>query len=560
MLTETVLPSPRPLQRDRTLALRRYLELFKTSAQFMGALLWDRITHNRSAQRRHRRAQWLVQQLLGLGPTFIKIGQSLSTRTDLLPLEYIQALSQLQDQVPAFATQEAMAAIESELGRSLSDLFGQFDPEPLASASLGQVHRAILLSGEEVVVKVQRPGLEALFYLDFEVIHQLLWLARSLLPGIKKYNLDSIYQEFSALLFQEIDYLQEGKNADRFRQNFANQPRILVPTVYWQYTTHKILTLEYLPGIKVNDRETLQAKGINVDRVIQLGICAYLKQLLLDGFFQSDPHPGNMAVTNQGELIFYDFGTMAEVKVLARDRMIQSFFAVLSKDTTKLMETLVFMGLIEPTSNMGAVQRIINFLLDNFRDKPVDVRAFEQMSEEVVTIFEQQPFRVPPQMMFVLKSLMTLDGIARTLDPAYNLLTASQPFVRSVTASQGRSSLLKGLALGTQNFMIKQWQKPKAASRLIEQLESRIEQGDLLFRVRSEESDRLYKLIYLALQALLYACLLGFSVVTGAILLGTIWIKWSTLCFALAGLWGLLLGRSLIRLKLQERIVKLSQK
>lgn len=560
MLTETAPSLSQPWQRDRTFPFFRHLEIFGTSLQFIAYLLWDRVTENRTAQRRHRRAKWFVRQLLSLGPTFIKIGQSLSTRTDLLPLEYIQELSQLQDRVPAFAAQEAIAVIESELGRSLSELFVEFEEQPLASASLGQVHRATLPSGEQIVVKVQRPGLEALFNLDFKVLHQSVQMAKRLLPGAKKYDLEGIYQEFFALLFQEINYIQEGKNADRFRQNFARQPRILVPQVYWQYTTRKVLTLEYLPGVKVDDRETLQAKGINVDRVIQLGICSFLKQLLLDGFFQSDPHPGNMAVSPQGELIFYDFGTMAEVKVIARDQMIQTFFAVLSKDTNKLIETLVFMGLIEPTSDMGAVQRIMNFLLENFRDKPVDVRAFEQISQEVVVMFEQQPFRLPPQMTFVLKSLMTLDGIARTLDPAYNLLAASQPFVRSVTVAKGQGSLLKVLVRQTQNFMIKQWQKPNSSALRIQQLEERIERGDLRFRVRSDEGDRSRKLIYLTLKSLLYACLMGFSLVTGAILLTTIWVKWATLCFGLAGLWALLLGRSLLRLKLQERLAKMTER
>lgn len=560
MLTEAVPPLSPPWQRNRSVPIFRHLEILGISLWFIVLLLWDRVTGNRSSRRRHRLAQWLVRQLLRLGPTFIKIGQSLSTRTDLLPLEYIQELSQLQDRVPAFAVQEAIAVIESELGRSLSELFTQFEEKPLAAASLGQVHRATLLSGEQVVVKVQRPGLEALFNLDFEVLHQSLRMAKRLLPGAKKYDLEGIYQEFFALLFQEINYIQEGKNADRFRQNFAKQPRILVPQVYWQYTTHKVLTLEYLPGVKVDDRETLQAQGINVDRVIQLGICAYLKQLLLDGFFQSDPHPGNMAVSPQGELIFYDFGTMAEVKVIARDQMIQTFFAILSKDTDKLIETLVFMGLIEPTSDMGAVQRIMTFLLENFRDKPVDVRAFDQISEEVVAMFEQQPFRLPPQMTFVLKSVMTLDGIARTLDPAYNLLAASQPFVRSVTVAKGQGSILKALARQTQDFMIKQWQKPGSSALMIRQLEERIERGDLRFRVRSEEGDRSRKLIYLTLKSLLYACLMGFSLVTGAILLTTIWVKGATICFGLAGLWALLLGRSLFRLKLQERLIKMTEK
>jgi predicted unusual protein kinase regulating ubiquinone biosynthesis (AarF/ABC1/UbiB family) len=486
------------------------------------------------------------------------MGQSLSTRADLLPREYIQELSQLQDRVPPFESAMAIAVVEQELGQPLSELFQGFNPDPLASASLGQVHLAQLRSGEQVVVKVQRPGLEAMFNLDFEVLHQGIRLAQRYLKGLRKYNPEAIYQEFFELLFQEIDYIQEGKNADRFRENFRQQPRIRVPKVYWAYTTRKVLTLEYLPGVKVDDRETLEAKGINLDRVIQLGICAYLKQLLIDGFFQSDPHPGNMAVTARGELIFYDFGTMAEVKVASRDQMIQTFFAVLRKDTNKVVETLIYMGLIEANTNLSAVKRIVEFMLDNFRDKPVDVRAFERISEEVVAMFEQQPFRLPPQMTFVLKSLMTLDGIARTLDPSYNLIAASQPFVRSVTLSQGQGSLVKGLWRGARSLVVDRSHQPSPLLRRLQEIEDRIERGDLQVRVRAD--DRLSKLVYLALKTLIYACLMGSFLIAGVILVTTPWFQWAGLCLGLAGFWGLALVRSLLRLTFQERLFSASDK
>ena len=178
-------------------------------------------------------------------------------------------------------------------------------------------------------------------------------------------------------------------------------------------------------------------KKINKDEVIQLGICCYLKQLLQDGFFQSDPHPGNMAVNPEGKIIFYDFGTMAEVQSMAKDQMIGTFFAVLRSDTDEVVQKLIYMGLIEPMQDMTPVKRMVAFLLENFRDKPVDIRAFEQIGNELYLMFEKQPFRLPPQMTFIIKSLTTLDGIARALDPQYNLLAASQPFIKSITFKNG---------------------------------------------------------------------------------------------------------------------------
>ncbi|RPH89340.1 MAG: AarF/ABC1/UbiB kinase family protein [Chroococcales cyanobacterium metabat2.561] len=537
----------------------RQLEIFSFTTQFLTFLLWDRLTGANRGKKRQRRAKWLVDRLMNLGPTFIKIGQSLSTRADLIPLEYIEQLTQLQDRVPEFNSQEAIRVIETELGQPLDNLFASFSVSPLACASLGQVHRAQLLSGEEVVIKVQRPNLERLFNLDFELLHRLTrWF--NIFPVVKKYNLEAIYQEFFELLFQEIDYIHEGKNADRFRENFKNYPQVKVPLVYWQYTTRKVLTLEYVPGIKVNDRETLLANGINVDGIIELGICSYLKQLLQDGFFQSDPHPGNMAVSQKGELIFYDFGTMFEVKSVAKDQMIETFFAVLRKDTETVLKTLIYMGLIEPVRELQPVRNILQFLLDEFRNKPVDVRAFEQISDQVYLMFKQQPFRLPPQMTFIIKSVTTLDGIARSLDPQYNLLAASQPFVKSLAVSGGTTNTMLTLANQARTFFKQQWQKGNKNERMIRQLEEKIEQGNLVFQVKSRENELLLKRIYLGIKVLINVCLLGFSLISALFLLDTNYSKLAIIPFSLAGLFGLFFLRSSIALLIQERLDKMLEK
>lgn len=537
----------------------RQLEIFSFTTQFLTFLLWDRLTGANRGKKRQRRAKWLVERLINLGPTFIKIGQSLSTRADLIPLEYIEQLTQLQDRVPEFNSQEAIRVIETELGQPLDNLFASFTVSPLACASLGQVHRARLLSGEEVVIKVQRPNLEGLFNLDFELLHRLTrWL--NIFPVVKKYNLEAIYQEFFELLFQEIDYIHEGKNADRFRENFKNYPQVKVPLVYWQYTTRKVLTLEYVPGIKVDDRETLLANGINVDGIIQLGICSYLKQLLQDGFFQSDPHPGNMAVSQEGELIFYDFGTMFELKSVAKDQMIETFFAVLRKDTETVLKTLVYMGLIEPVRDLQPVRNIVQFLLDEFRDKPVDVRVFEQISDQVYLMFKQQPFRLPPQMTFIIKSVTTLDGIARSLDPQYNLLAASQPFVKSLAVSGGTTNTMLTLANQARTFLKQQWQKGNKNERMIRQLEEKIERGNLVFQVKSRENERLLKKIYLGIKVLINVCLLGFSLISAIFLLDSNYSKLAIIPFSLAGLFGLFFLRSSLALLIQERLDKMLEK
>jgi predicted unusual protein kinase regulating ubiquinone biosynthesis (AarF/ABC1/UbiB family) len=531
MLT-TAAPKPLRWQRPKYSPLARQIDIFGSAAKLVCYLWWDKLVANNSAKQRYRRAQWLVGTLLELGPTFIKIGQALSTRADLLPLEYVSALGQLQDRVPQFSTSEAIAIVESELGNSIHTLYRDFDHFPIASASVGQVHKARLHTGEDVVVKVQRPGLETLFNLDFEVLHRLLRFFYRYVPWTRKYELEAIYHEFFNLLYQEIDYVHEGKNADRFRQSFIGYPRIIVPKIYWRYSTKKVLTLEYLPGIKIDDRQTIEACGINPKEIIQLGICCYLKQMLQDGFFQSDPHPGNMAVSQDGSLIFYDFGTMTEVKSIAKDQMVKTFFAILRKDTDEVVNTLTYMGLIEPMADMTPVRRLIAFILDKFTEKPIELQAFDQMRSEIYLMFEQQPFRLPAQMTFILKSLTTLDGVARTLDPEYNLLAASKPFIKSLVVSkEGKGNVVGELARQARNFIKHRWQQPSTAEVLIRRLEARIEQGELEVRVRSVESDRTLKRINLAIKSLIYACLTGFTLLSGTVLLSASYSSWAIAVF-----------------------------
>ncbi|MGA9381957.1 MAG: AarF/ABC1/UbiB kinase family protein [Phormidium sp.] len=547
-------------QRPKYSPLSRQIDIFTAATTFIFYLWWDATFPNNSPLHKKRRAEWLKETLVDLGPTFIKIGQALSTRADLLPLEYVQALSQLQDKVPQITAEEAISVVESELGKSIYVLYRDFERCPIAAASLGQVHRAWLHTGEEVVVKVQRPGLENLFKLDFKILRQLVHFCQRYLPWTIKYDLTAIYNEFFNLLYQEIDYIQEGKNADRFRQNFQDNPDICVPKVYWQYTTTKVLTLEYAPGIKIDDKKTLESCGLNLKKINQIGICSYLQQLLIDGFFQADPHPGNMAVTLSGRIIFYDFGMMAEVKSLAKEQMLKTFFAVLRKDTITVLDSLINMGLIEPVADMTPVKRLITFLLDKFTEKPIDLQAFGEIRQELYVMFEQQPFRLPAQMTYILKSLTTLDGVARTLDPQYSLVAAAQPFVRSITLSRGRINSVGELARQTRDYIKYKLQQPSKTELVLQRWEERIASGELQFRSKSEASDRILKRIHLAIKSLIYACLSGFTLLSGAVLLLGQYRAFAPIAFALSGLCLLFLLRSLFNLTLKEKLDKLAEK
>ena len=527
----------------------RQLQIASVIVSFLSQLCWDFFTRNRSLSTRKQRARWLTSQFLALGPTFIKIGQSLSTRADLIPAEYVQEFSKLQDQVPAIDSNLVLDTIESEFGRPIEEIFADFEIEPLACASLGQVHLAELFNGEKVVVKVQRPSLRELFELDFQVLNQGVQFLNIYIKSLRKYNLEKIYQEFFNLLFLEIDYLNEGKNAERFRLNFKDEEKIKVPKIYWQLTTNRVLTLEYLPGVKINDRAALELQGINLNDVIQLGVCSYLKQLLLDGFFQSDPHPGNMAVTVNGELIFYDFGTMSQVKSMNQGQMIETFFAILNKDTEKVTESLIYMGLIEPSTDLYALKSVISFLLERFLEKPLDLQMFGDLSAEITLIFKQQPFRLPAQMTFILKSLMTLDGVARSLNPEYNLILASQPFVKTITMGNTPDKRLITVAQGFGQIVKQVFTNSGGNSKVV----SLLEQTSYELKLRSSENEKLLKKVDLLSKTLVNLFLAGFSTIIGILLSSSPHKHWTLLAFGLAGLSAMFFVRFFWKMMLTER-------
>src|ERR1051325_2957784 len=283
----------------------------------------------RKQARLAKQAVWLGEALIDLGPTFIKIGQALGTRADLLPLAYVKELATLQDQVPAFSTAEAFAIVESELGRSVHEAYAEIDSEPIAAASLGQVYRARLATGEEVAVKVQRPNLESTISIDVAILYRLVKLTNRFFPKANE-NADweGMLREFHATIFEEMDYVKEGRNADRFRYNFRTWRAIRVPKIYWSHTNTRVLTLDFIRGTKVVDLEGLRANRISPVKVNRMLIRTYLKQLLEDGFFHADPHPGNLLVMDSGHLAFFDFGMVGRISPKLQTQMIDAFFHV----------------------------------------------------------------------------------------------------------------------------------------------------------------------------------------------------------------------------------------
>jgi predicted unusual protein kinase regulating ubiquinone biosynthesis (AarF/ABC1/UbiB family) len=376
-------------------------------------------------------ADWLRASLITLGPTFIKIGQALGTRADLLPLAYVKELSKLQDQVPPFPTSDAYARIESELGQTLQQAYAEIDAEPIAAASLGQVYRARLHSGQEVAVKVQRPGLAEILSFDIAVLYRLVQLTNRVFPQVNENaDWDGMLREFYLTIFEEIDYLKEGKNADRFRHNFRDWKVIRVPRIYWTHTSARVLTLEFIRGTKVVDVESLRARRISAVKVNRLLVKTYLKQLLEDGFFHADPHPGNLLVMDSGHLAFFDFGMVGRITPKLQSQMIDAFFHVVGRDVQGLGQDIINLNFLKPGVDAEMVRPVVEGLFQHYLNLKLGEVNFKELTYDLAEVVYEYPFRLPANFTYVMRALMTLEGIGIVTDPGFSFFETAKPFAK----------------------------------------------------------------------------------------------------------------------------------
>jgi predicted unusual protein kinase regulating ubiquinone biosynthesis (AarF/ABC1/UbiB family) len=373
----------------------------------------------------------LRDKLLALGPTFIKIGQTLATRADILPVEYIQQLATLQDDVPPFACDEARVIVQSELGRPLEAVFHEVDQVPIAAASLGQVHRAKLISGELVVIKVQRPNLHQQIGFDISVLRRVArFLARfpDLIRGV---DWQGSLGEFRATIFEEMDYVQEAQNAEVFRKNFAKWPEVYVPKIYHELSSRQVIVMEYIPGLKVTDVDELRATGMDPCKIVRLLSRTYLKQLLEDGFFHADPHPGNLRVMPDGRLAFFDFGMVGRLEMELQSKLINAFFHTMERDVPGLVEDLVRLGFIELTPDEEArFKPIIEGLIDRYLGMRLQTVQFRELIFDLAQVIYEFPFHIPASFTYIIRAMMTLEGIGTLVDPTFNFFEVARPYAK----------------------------------------------------------------------------------------------------------------------------------
>lgn len=368
------------------------------------------------------------QLLTQLGPAFIKIGQALSTRPDIVPPIFMDELAELQDQLPAFDNDIAFQFIREALGADPSEVYAEISENPIAAASLGQVYKGRLRTGELVAIKVQRPDIAAGIALDMYILRGIATWLRKTFKFVRS-NLAAILDEFASRIFEEMDYTFEGHNAEKFAKYYGELERIYVPKIYWQYTAKRVLTMEWIEGIKLTNVQKVKEAGFDSRHIIEVGVQCSLRQLLDYGYFHADPHPGNLLVMEDGKLAYLDFGMMSEVSAEQRFGLIEAIVHLVNRDFAALSKDYVRLGFLTEDIDFSAIVPALSEVFNPPEGQSLTQMDFKDMTDQLSQIMYDYPFQVPAYYALIIRSLVTLEGIAFSVDRNFKVLAVAYPYV-----------------------------------------------------------------------------------------------------------------------------------
>lgn len=496
---------------------KRFRKIVSLFLQFVFQLWWvnkkrrflSEEKYQKQAKAIYRKqARLFTETATELGGLLIKLGQFFSSRVDVLPEEYTSELAKLQDAVNPVGTEEITKRIEEEYGCPITEVYTDFSREPIASASLGQVHLAEIKGHNKVAVKVLRPGIEEIIQTDFNALRFMVTFAKRYPKISVAVDLEQIYKEFLETTLEELDYIKEGRNADTFGVNFSGDSRVRVPEVYWEYTTQRVLTMEYIKGFKVNDYEALESVGLNRVTIADTIISAYVQQLLTDAFFHADPHPGNLLVEEDGTLVFLDFGMVGRIEKGMREELTAFVIALFKKDTDQMMSVFENLGFLRPHADKATLAKGLRLILANlFEDPSLNKVNSEEFLLELRAFMYSQPFQIPARTLFLGKSLLTILGICSGLNPQLDLIKTLRPYAEELLSEADSGTESQGFA---QRFILDQAKKtfgevitlPERLNRLITGLEVgeiRIQPSKSfewnLLQSQSEQSSRIVRAI-----------------------------------------------------------------
>ena len=408
--------------------LRRLWQTLLPIGLFLLGVGWEKLIGSlEKKERKIFRAKEFTQLLVDLGPAFIKAGQALSTRPDIVPQIVLEELAQLQDQLPGFESKLAMACIKEDLEDEIENIFLHIDKEPISAASLGQVHKAILKNGENVAVKIQRPGLREQITLDLYIVRNIaIWFKSNI--GIIRSDLVALIDELGKRIFEEMDYINEADNAEKFKQLHSNNNKIAVPKIYREATSRRVLTMEWIDGIKLTNIEAVKKLGINPNEMIEIGVSCSLQQLIEHGFFHADPHPGNILAMKDGRLCYLDFGMMSDLTQQSRVGLIRAVVHLVNRNFDKLSNDFVQLGFLSNDVDLKPIVPAFENVFTNALKIGVNKMDFKAVTDEMSGIMYKFPFKLPPYYALIIRSLITLEGIALSVDPNFKILGAAYPY------------------------------------------------------------------------------------------------------------------------------------
>ena len=498
----------------------------------------------------------LRRTLERLGPTFIKFGQLLSVRPDLIPKEFSKELEKLQDKVPPFSFNEVKSIAESEFGKSLDSFFVHFEKKPIASASISQVHKAILKTGEKVAVKVQRPDVKKIMETDIEIMGYFAKLLENNLDRAKKYNPTKIVDEFKGWTEKELDFRLEARNAKRFYENFRGSKTVRIPKVYDNLTTERVLTLEFIEGVELHNINEIKKRKIDFNEVIKNGFNAIMTQVFVHGFFHADPHPGNIIVMRNNSIAFVDFGIVGYFDERLKNKCIDMLYGIVEQDEVLIMDTLLSMGMESDAVDYEELESDIAFIIQPMQNSSISEIKVSRVIEEILDIGLRHQIKVPASFVLFGKTIITLEGVALEYDPNFKLIETTKPFIEKVIAK--RSSpfyLFKSFVHNAGRYKKFAEEFPEKAERALDKIQRgtiKVDIEDTDIKKLSLEIDRSSNRVAygLLIAALLIASAILINIEKGPTLLGIPIL--SILSFIFASILVFFLFMSIVREKFRH--------
>jgi ubiquinone biosynthesis protein len=454
-----------------------------------------------------------------LGPTFIKIGQIASTRPDIIPLDIIQELVKLQDKVSAFPFSEVKKIIEEELADSLENSFREFQETPIAAASIGQVHYAVLTAGEQVAVKVQRPKLKHLIETDLEILKELARLADSRLEWARRYQVRDIVDELAMSIRRELDFEMEARNTEKIAAKFKDNPKVVIPKVFWDYTSAKVLTMEFIDGITLNEEEKLQKLGYDSKVLGETVVNTILQQILIDGFFHGDPHPGNLLVLPNGAIAFLDFGIVGRLSPEMRDHVASFVIALMRQNTDEVLQAISSMGVVPDDVNYEQLRMDVDLLREKYSDLSFKNMKIGQTITDLFSVAFQYKIKLPTDLTILGKTLLTMEGVVEKLDPDLSIIKIAEPFGKRLIMERYRPKTIIDKVwrrINEYGEMILEWPKT------INEISAIMKKGRVKIELTTPELNQFIQRLNIISNRISFSItLLSFSIIMAGVIIGT---------------------------------------